>query len=121
MNLELAESIDTLRRANAEMRILLENMPGAALWLDRRLSIRYFTASLAPILNLDAGDRGRPIAEISHNFEDIDLAGEVRRALEAHTPFERAVRQRAVEGSFLMKIQPYAAPDDGLDGVLVTF
>jgi two-component system, chemotaxis family, CheB/CheR fusion protein len=121
MNLELAESIDTLRRANAQMRILLENMPGAALWLDRTLSIRYFTASLAPILNLDAADRGRPIAEISHNFENIDLAGEVRRALEAHAPFERAIRQRAIESSFLMKIQPYAAPDDGLDGVLVTF
>ena len=91
------------------------------MFLDRHLVIRSFTPAVTAIFNLIPTDRGRPILDIAHQLEDVDLAHDVRRVLDEQTPIERPVRLRSGKVFHLMRILPYRTADEHIDGVLVTF
>lgn len=121
VNNELAGKVDELHRSNADLRNLFESTQIATVFLDRHFIIRSFTPAVTAIFNLIAGDRGRPITDIAHQLEDVDLARDVRRVLDEHTPIERPVRLRGGKVFHLMRILPYRTADEQIDGVLVTF
>jgi two-component system CheB/CheR fusion protein len=121
VNLELAERIEELHRTNADMRNLFDSTQIATIFLDRHLVIRSYTPAVASIFNLIASDRGRPITDIAHNLEDVDLRKDIRQVLDERKPVERPVRLRSGNIFPLMRILPYRTNDDEIDGVLVTF
>lgn len=121
VNNELAGKVDELHRSNSDLRNLFESTQIATVFLDRHLIIRSFTPAVTAIFNLIVGDRGRPITDIAHQLEDVDLAGDVRRVLDEHTAIERPVRLRGGKVFHLMRILPYRTADEQIDGVLVTF
>ncbi len=121
VNNELAGKVDELDRSNADLRNLFESTQIATVFLDRHLIIRSFTPAVTAIFNLIPTDRGRPILDIAHQLEDVDLAHDVRRVLDEQTPIERPVRLRSGKVFHLMRILPYRTADEHIDGVLVTF
>jgi two-component system CheB/CheR fusion protein len=121
VNNELASKVDELDRSNADLRNLFESTQIATVFLDRHLTIRSFTPAVTAIFNLIPTDRGRPILDIAHQLEDVDLARDVRRVLDEQTPIERPVRLRSGKVFHLMRILPYRTAHGRIDGVVVTF
>jgi two-component system CheB/CheR fusion protein len=121
VNLELAARVDDLHRANADMRNLFESTQIATVFLDKHMIIRSYTPAVTGIFNLIASDRGRPITDIAHNLEDVDLRRDIRTVIDECRPLERPVQQRNSRIFHLMRILPYRTADDTIDGALLTF
>jgi two-component system CheB/CheR fusion protein len=122
VNLELQGKVDELDRANADLKNLFDSTEIATVFLDRHLVIRTFTPAVTAIFNLIPTDRGRPLTDIASQLEGVDLRADIRRVLDTREPLERPVRARAEGGShYLMRLLPYRARDNSVEGVLVTF
>jgi two-component system CheB/CheR fusion protein len=121
VNTELNDRVEELHRANADMHNLLESTQIATVFLDRNMVIRSYTPSVTSIFSLIATDRGRPITDVAHNLQDIDLRQYVRRVLDERASLERTVQQRDSNVYYLMRVLPYRTADDHIDGALVTF
>lgn len=120
-NRELTAQIETLRRDGVELRDLVEGTEIGALFLDRALRVRSYTQTIIAIFALGQGDHGRPIGEVAHRLEEVDLLFELGRALEQGIALERPVRQRTGKHSYLMRILPYRTSEGAIEGVLITF
>lgn len=118
---QLAATFEELQRANADLRNLFESTQTAAVFLDPSMVIRSYTPAVTSIFNLIPSDRGRPITDLAHHLEDVDLAGDIRRVLDERQPLERSVRLRNSKVFHLMRILPYRTADEQLDGALITF
>jgi two-component system CheB/CheR fusion protein len=121
VNHELASKVEELHQSNADLRNLFESTQIATVFLDRFMVIRSFTPAVRTIFNLISADRGRPITDIAHQLDGVDLRADVRRVLDTREPFERPVRQRDGRLFHLMRILPYRTTEDEVDGVLITF
>ena len=84
--------------SNADLRNLFESTQIATVFLDRFMIIRSFTPAVTAIFNLISGDRGRPITDIAHQLEDVDLRRDVRQVLDERKPLERPVRHAQRQG-----------------------
>jgi two-component system CheB/CheR fusion protein len=122
INAELNVKLEELDRANADLKNLFESTQIATIFLDRHLVIRSFTPAVTTLFNLIPTDRGRPLTDIANQLDGVELRGDIQRVLDTREPFERRVSGRAAKGAhFLMRILPYRAVDNTIDGVLVTF
>ena len=121
VNQELAARVDELHRTNADMRNLFESTQIATVFLDRFMIIRSYTPAVTAIFNLISSDRGRPITDIAHQLEDVDLRRDIRQVIDERKAIERPVRLRNGKVFHLMRILPYRGADDEIDGALVTF
>lgn len=122
VNTELNSKIDEVDRANTDLRNVFDSTQIATIFLDRNLVIRSFTPSVTGIFNLISSDRGRPLTDIVSSLEG---AGELRRdfqlVIETGTSIERRVFRAGGKAHFLMRILPYRARNNTIDGALVTF
>lgn len=121
VNQELASKIEELHRSNADLSNLFESTQIATVFLDRSMLIRSYTPAVTGIFNLIAADRGRPITDIAHQLEDIDLPADIRQVLDERRIIERPVRLRNGKVFHLMRILPYRNSDNELEGALITF
>ncbi|MGH8176020.1 MAG: chemotaxis protein CheB [Steroidobacter sp.] len=121
VNHELGSKVEELHQSNADLRNLFESTQIATVFLDRFMIIRSYTPAVRSIFNLIAGDRGRPITDIAHQLEDVDLRRDVQKVLDERRAIERAVRLRGGKVFHLMRILPYRTTDDQIDGALITF
>ena len=121
VNHELAAKVDELHQSNADLSNLFESTQIATIFLDRFMIIRSFTPAVKAVFNLIAADRGRPITDIAHELEDVDIRSDVQKVLQERQPLERSVRTRGGKVYHLMRILPYRTTDDQIDGALVTF
>jgi two-component sensor histidine kinase len=118
---ELTAKFDELHRSNADLSNLFESTQIATVFLDKNLLIRSFTPAVTRVVNLIPSDRGRPITDIAHQLEDVDLGSEVRRVLQERRSHERPVRMRNGQIFHLMRVLPYRTVDESIDGALLTF
>lgn len=121
INQELTSKVDQLRRGNCDLRNLFESTQMATVAVDRFMLIRNYTAAATTIFNLICTDRGRPITDIAHQLEDVDLRAEIRGVLDERKTIERIVRLRDSRAFHLMRIVPYRTPSDAIDGALIAF
>lgn len=121
VNNELANKVEELHRANADLRNLFDSTQIATVFLDRHMIIRSYTPAIVTVFNLIPSDRGRPLADIAHQIEEIDLRALIQQVLDQRAPLERPVRLRDQKVFHLMRILPYRTAADEIDGVLVTF
>jgi two-component system CheB/CheR fusion protein len=121
VNQELASKVDELHQSNADLRNLFDSTQIATVFLDRFMVIRSYTPAVRSIFNLISGDRGRPITDIAHQLEGVDLRSDVQKVLDERKPLERSVRSGDGDTYYLMRILPYRTVDDAIDGVLITF
>jgi len=121
VNVELGGKIEELDRANADLRNLFESTQVGTIFLDNQLIIRSFTAVATAIFNLISTDRGRPLTDIANRLQDGDLQREIRTVLERGEPIERRVQRSDQPTHYLMRLLPYRARNNQIDGVVVTF
>jgi two-component system, chemotaxis family, CheB/CheR fusion protein len=120
VNQELQSKLDELSLASTDMANLLDSTSIATLFLDRSLNVRRFTTSMERIIRLLPGDVGRPITDIVSTLDFPELADTARQVMQSLSVVEREAA--ASDGRwFAVRVLPYRAYDDRVDGVVVTF
>jgi two-component system, chemotaxis family, CheB/CheR fusion protein len=121
VNNELSTKIEELDRANSDLNNLFQSTQIATIFLDRNLQIRSFTPAVTKLFNLIPIDRGRPLTDIVSRIDYPDLEQDMRRVCAGEHVPERSVSHLSGSNYYLARILPYRAPNDQIDGVLLTF
>jgi len=100
VNAELKIKVDELAEANSYLGHLLSSTDIGMVFLDLDLRIRRFTPSATRLLNLIAGDVGRPIGDISTKTEWAHLVADIREVLETLNTQQKEIRLG--EGKWLL-------------------
>ena len=120
VNAELQTKIEALSQSNNDMKNLLDGTEIATIFLDRDLSVKRFTAQATRIVNLVAGDVGRPISHFAMNLKYDRLVQDAKEVLDTRLTKEAQVQ--AHDGRWYnMRILPYRTLDNAIDGVVMTF
>jgi two-component system CheB/CheR fusion protein len=120
VNAELQGKIEELSRSNSDMKNLLNGIEIATIFLDNELSVKRFTDSASRIVNLVAGDVGRPMSHFATNLKYDRLVPDAKAVLDTLVPKESQVQ--ANDGRWYgMRILPYRTLDNMIDGVVMTF
>lgn len=118
MNQSLRQKISMLARANDDLTNLLSATNLATIFLNRELRITRFTVAAQAIFNLIPGDRGRPLAHVTHTLAYLQLVDDAQQVLMTMQPVEREVERQ--DGRwYLIRINPYRTVDDQIDGVVL--
>lgn len=120
INQEHQNSIDELKRTNADLRNLIESTEIGTLFLDREMRIRRYTPAVEAIFNVAPADAGRPLAHITHRLDYPGLDADARSVLASQRRMEREVSSDA-GAWYVVRINPYVALDEAIDGVVLTF
>ncbi|MEG3057081.1 MAG: PAS domain-containing protein [Methanoculleus sp.] len=120
VNAEHQRKIEDLSQINDDLQNLLQSTEIAILFLDNDLRIRRFTDPIRAIVNLQAGDMGRPIIDLAIRLRDGHLPSELRAVLRT---LQMRVREvQATDGRWLeMRIRPYRTVENRIDGLMVIF
>lgn len=120
VNSELQSKFEELTRTNSDMRNFLDSLEVPTIFLDSQLRIKRFTTLVPQLIHLIESDIGRPISHIQTNLNYDKLVADSDRVLKTTKYVETEVE--AKDGRwFLMRILPYKAPGNVLDGVVITF
>jgi two-component system, chemotaxis family, CheB/CheR fusion protein len=120
VNGELKLKLEAISRAHSDLQNLIAATDFGTLFLDSGLRIKRFTDRVTELFSITQADEGRPITDFAHQLQYDDLAKDVRAALAGLIPIRREVR--SFSGRWYdMRIRPYRALDDRIDGVVVTF
>ena len=121
INAEMLSKNTQLTHLNSDIKNLLESTDIATLFLDDKLRIKSFTGGISDIFSVRTADVGRPITEIASLLDYSDLQRDVRTVLRKLNVIERRVALKDAAMSFEMRIRPYRAVDNVIDGVVCTF
>lgn len=119
VNQENKNKIDELSQMTSDLQNLLAATDIATLLLDRNLNIQRFTPRICDVFNLLAGDRGRPLAHITHRLQYDTLLQDAAGVMQTLTAIEQEVRSED-ERWYVIRILPYRTADDHIGGVLIT-
>jgi two-component system CheB/CheR fusion protein len=120
VNAEHQQKIDKLSEAYHSLNNLLRATEVPTLFLDRDLRIRRFTPATRQIFRLAERDVGRPLDGISTSLQCPSLLADIRRVLETLVRADKEVMCDSGEW-YQMKIVPYRAAEDAIEGVVITF
>ncbi|WP_179130914.1 CheR family methyltransferase [Candidatus Entotheonella palauensis] len=101
---------------------LLRSTDIGTVFLDMQQGIRKYTPAVTSAIPLQPQDVGRPLSHLTTSLDisqDI-LQDLIQQVMLHHTPVTREVR--ATTGTWLlMRIHPFIAPGDDVEGTVVTF
>ena len=120
INQEHQNTIDELKRTNADLRNLIESTEIGTIFLDREMRIRRYTPAVEAIFNFTAADAGRPLAHITHRLDYPGLVADARSVLASQRRMEREATSDA-GAWYVVRINPYVALDEAIDGAVLTF
>ena len=120
VNTELESKIDQLSETENVLKNLLDNTNVGTVFLDEKLKIIRFTAEAVKVINLIPADVGRPLAHIVSNLQDVDLVADAQDVLDTLLFTEKEVRSKS-GAWYLMRIMPYRAPSQTVEGVVLSF
>jgi two-component system CheB/CheR fusion protein len=121
VNAELQQKVADLSRANNDMNNLLAGTGIGTIFVDHQLRIQRFTPAVTKVINLIAGDVGRPVGHILSNLTGYDrLVGDIKAVLDKLAP--REIEVQTHEGVwYLLRIQPYRTLENVIEGAVITF
>ncbi|MBU2469279.1 MAG: PAS domain-containing protein [Proteobacteria bacterium] len=120
VNTELQAKIDELGQMQDDLKNLLAGTEIATVFLGNNLTVRSFTPAATKLINLIAGDVGRPVEHIVTNLDYPDLVNDAKEVLTTLTIKESEVRTK--DGAwYQMRILPYRTAGNVIDGVVITF
>ena len=118
LNQQLMDKVDDLDQANNDITNLMNSSEVATVFLDTELRIKRFTPPTEKLLNLLAGDVGRPFGDFAPRYHDANLLDDCRRVLETLRTIEKEVRTDN-QRIYLRRILPYRSADNHIDGVVI--
>jgi two-component system, chemotaxis family, CheB/CheR fusion protein len=121
INGELGSKNEQLLRLNADMQNLLDSTQIATVFLDEQLRIRHFTPALTELFSVRDADRGRPLTHFVSELDYGSVQADVETVLRDGHVIERDLSLKDSTKSFVMRIQPYRASQNVVDGVVFTF
>ena len=121
VNSELTTKIESLDRANSDLKNLLESTQIATIFLDRNNHIKNFTPVAKDIFHLIDSDLGRPLTDIASRLAYGALPEDVAKVVRSLAPIEKEVHLVDGRAAFIMRILPYRTIDNVIDGVVITF
>jgi two-component system CheB/CheR fusion protein len=121
VNMELQTKVHDLSRANNDMNNLLAGTGIGTVFVDHQLRILRFTPAVSQIINLIAGDLGRPVAHVVSNLVGYSsLVADTQAVLSTLMPKEIDVQ--TTQGNwYTMRIQPYRTLNNVIEGAVITF
>lgn len=120
VNQELKVKIDETGINNNNLQNLVNSANVATIFLDRSFAIRLFTPAILDVFNLKTGDYGRPITDITHKLQYVELLEDAETVLDQLSVIEREVATS--DGRFfMMRLLPYRTAEDRINGVVITF
>ena len=112
-NAELTHAIDDLRNLTASIDV-------GIVMLESDLTIRHFSPAAAKVLNLIAGDIGRPIGNIKPNLNVGDLDEFIAQSVDSLVELQHELQDS--DGRwYSMRIRPYKTEDNRIAGAVVAF
>ncbi|MCX6065498.1 MAG: PAS domain-containing protein, partial [Chloroflexi bacterium] len=121
VNAELQQRVLDLSRANNDLNNLMASTGVGTIFVNHKLLIQRFTASITPIISLIASDVGRPVGDIVSSLVGYDhLLDDVRAVLESLIPRDVEVQTRA-GAWYLLRIQPYRTLENMIEGAVINF
>ena len=121
VNTELQIKVTDLSRVNDDMNNLLAGTGIGTVFVDHQLRILRFTPAASSVINLIAGDIGRPVAHIVSNLVGYStLVADVRMVL--NTLVAKEVEVRTLDDKwYKLRIQPYRTLDNVIEGAVISF
>jgi len=108
-----------LARAGDDLTNVLKNAEIPMVMLGPDLCIRSTTPAAESVLNIRAGDVGRPIGELKLGVEVPGLEETVSDAMRSLEMKEQEATSRDGSRRYFMRVRPYRTADDRIDGVLI--
>lgn len=121
VNTQLQNKVQELESKSNDLNNLLNSTDTPTLFLDRAMTVRWFTPRLRELVDLTPGDMGRPFASFARKVMDETFEADARAVLSTLSPSERQVPGTQGNQWFLRRILPYRTEDDRIDGIVVTF
>ena len=84
-------------------------------------TIEELETSNVDIFNVSLSDTGRKLTNFTNRLDDPSLEQEILRVFDRQQPIERRVTASNGSTHYLMRILPYRATDNSVQGVLLTF
>ncbi|WP_116124981.1 chemotaxis protein CheB [Lewinella sp. IMCC34183] len=120
VNNEFQRKNEELNEINNDVNNLLKSTQISTIFVDSKLRIRRFTPGVGKQFDLHASDLGRPITSFSNPFSNVDIEKICHQVLEENARHDQEVQDR--HGNyFLLRMLPYLANQDKLEGVVITF
>ncbi len=119
VNHQLSLKLNDLENKHADLENLVTATEVPTICVDTELAIRWFTPAAAAIMRLRAGDIGRPLSDIAHDFVENDLLDSARRVLETLELIETEVACHDGR-NFLRRMMPYRIDSHRVGGVVIT-
>jgi two-component system CheB/CheR fusion protein len=120
VNHELKSKVDEVSHANNDLQNLMMSTDIGVVFLDRELRIKRFTPRAQDLFNLIPSDVGRPLADLTHRLESVELSELAQEVLQSLRVAEREVRSRNGH-RYLARLLPYRSIEDRIEGVVLTF
>lgn len=120
INGELKQKVEELAVANSDLQNLITSTDLATIFIDRGLSIKFYTPRAQDIFSLIPSDVGRPLSDITHKLDYADMLQDVERVLD--DSHERELEVGSLDGCwYIARLIPYRMKEDRTDGVILTF
>jgi len=120
LNAELQDKVEELNQANNDIENLLTSSEIATLFLNRQFTIKRFTPAMAKIFNLIPADIGRPFRHLAGAIDWPGLNDDMQLVLERCVSIGREITFKGDGHCYIMRILPYRATDDSIEGIVVT-
>jgi len=120
VNAELQSKVDEWSATSSDMKNLLNSTDIATIFLDNMLQVRRFTSQATQIFKFISSDIGRPLADIVHKLDYLDLQDDAREVLRTLVFSEKQITSK--DGCwYIVRIMPYRTLENVIDGVVITF
>ena len=121
VNFELKTKVDETSKINDDLQNLISSTDIATVFVDRNMSIKWFTPRARDIFNVIGNDAGRSLLDITHRLDYPQLHADAAKAFEELHLVEREIG--SVEGDrwYLARFLPYRTLDDRIQGAVLTF
>ena len=120
VNAELQSKVDEWSATSNDMKNLLNSTDIATVFLDTMLHVRRFTSQATQIFKFIPSDIGRPLADIVHKLDYLDLLHDAQEVLRTLAFSEKQIT--SADGYwYIVRIMPYRTLENVINGVVITF
>jgi len=120
VNAELQSKVDEWSATSNDMKNLLNSTDIATVFLDNALHVRRYTSQANRIFKFIPTDVGRPLADIVHKLDYLELQNDAQEVLRTLAFSEKQISSN--DGCwYIVRIMPYRTLENVIDGVVITF